>query len=82
MKMKKTQIYSDKKEGKKMKVYDIKELSEMLKMNIRTLQRYVREGKLKVSKVGRKYIITEENLKEFLEATEVKEIKENDQISN
>lgn len=78
MKMKKTQIYSDKKEGKKMKVYDIKELSEMLKMNIRTLQRYVREGKLKVSKVGRKYIITEENLKEFLEATEVKEIKEND----
>jgi len=59
-----------------MKVYDIKELSEMLKMNIRTLQRYVREGKLKVSKVGRKYIITEENLKEFLEATEVKDIEE------
>ena len=59
-----------------MKVYDIKELSEMLKMNIRTLQRYVREGKLKVSKVGRKYIITEENLKELLEATEVKDIEE------
>lgn len=59
-----------------MKVYDIEELSQMLKMNKRTLQRYVREGKLKVSKVGRKYIITEENLKEFLEANEVKEIEE------
>jgi excisionase family DNA binding protein len=54
-----------------MKVYDIKELSEMLNISVRTLQRYVREGKLKVSKVGRKYIITEESLKEFLEASEL-----------
>ncbi len=55
-----------------MKVYDLKELAELLKMNIRTLQKYVREGKLKASKVGTHYIITEESLKEFLEAQEVK----------
>lgn len=55
-----------------MKVYDLKELATLLKINIRTLQRYVREGKLKASKVGIHYIITEDSLKEFLEAQEVK----------
>ena len=50
-----------------MKVYDIKEVSEMLKISIRTLQRYVREGKLKGSKIGTHYVITEEDLKSFLE---------------
>ena len=59
-----------------MKVYDLKELSEMLKMNRRTLQRYVREGKLKVSKVGRKYIITEDDIKAFLESQRVNDISE------
>lgn len=59
-----------------MKVYDLEELSEMLKMNRRTLQRYVREGKLKVSKVGRKYIVTEEDLKEFIESQRVTSISE------
>ena len=58
-----------------MKLYDIEELSKMLKMNKRVLQRYVREGKLKVSKVGRKYIITEDDLKEFLESQRVNDIK-------
>lgn len=58
-----------------MKLYDIEELSKMLKMNKRVLQRYVREGKLKVSKVGRKYIITEEDLKAFLESQRVNDIK-------
>jgi excisionase family DNA binding protein len=59
-----------------MKVYDLEELSEMLKMNRRTLQRYVREGKLKVSKVGRKYIVTEDDLKEFIESQRVTSIAE------
>lgn len=59
-----------------MKLYDLQELSEMLKMNRRVLQRYVREGKLKVSKVGRKYIITEDDLKEFLESQRVNDIKD------
>lgn len=60
-----------------MKVYNLKELAELLKMNIRTLQKYVREGKLKASKVGTHYIITEDNLKKFLEAQEVKTEEEN-----
>ena len=61
-----------------MKVYDINEVCELLKMNIQTIRIYIREGKLKASKVGRKYIITEENLKEFLEATQIEPKKENE----
>ena len=49
-----------------MKVYDLDDLVQLLKMNKQTLRIYIKEGKLKASKVGRKYIITEEHLKEFL----------------
>ncbi len=59
-----------------MKVYDLDDLVKLLKMNIQTLRIYIKEGKLKASKVGRKYIVTEENLKEFLEATQIDPKKE------
>lgn len=61
-----------------MKVYDLDDLVKLLKMNIQTLRIYIKEGKLKASKVGRKYIVTEENLKEFLEATQIEPKKETD----
>lgn len=61
-----------------MKVYDLDDLVKLLKMNIQTLRIYIKEGKLKASKVGRKYIITEENLKEFLEATQIEPKKDNE----
>lgn len=52
-----------------MKIYDLKEVSNLLKMNIQTLRKYIKEGKLKASKVGTHYIITEESIKEFLSDT-------------
>lgn len=55
-----------------MKVYDLKEVCELLKMNIQTIRKYIREGKLKASKVGTHYMITEEAIKEFLELQQVK----------
>ena len=61
-----------------MKVYDLEDLVKLLKMNIQTLRIYIKEGKLKASKVGRKYIVTEENLKEFLEATQIDPKKDNE----
>lgn len=61
-----------------MKVYDLDDLVKLLKMNIQTLRIYIKEGKLKASKVGRKYIITEESLKEFLEATQIDPKRENE----
>lgn len=52
-----------------MKLYDLKEVSDLLKMNIQTLRKYIKEGKLKASKVGTHYMITEEGIKEFLSDT-------------
>ena len=50
----------------KIKVYELKEVCDLLKINIRVLRQYIRNGEIKASKIGRKYIITEEHLKEFL----------------
>ena len=60
-----------------MNVYDLDDLVKVLKMNKQTLRIYIREGKLKASKVGRKYIVTEENLKDFLEVMQIDHKKEN-----
>ena len=59
-----------------MKVYDLNEVCELLKMNIQTIRIYIKEGKLKASKIGRKYIITEDDLKEFIESQRVTSITE------
>ena len=54
-----------------MKVYDLDEVVELLGLNIQTIRIYIKEGKLKASKVGRKYVVTEDAIKEFLKANEV-----------
>ena len=59
-----------------MKIYDLNEVCDILKMNIQTIRIYIKEGKLKASKIGRKYIITEEDFKAFLESQRVNDIKE------
>jgi len=55
-----------------MKVYDLKEVVKLLGLNIQTVRQYIKEGKLKASKVGTHYMVTEEAIKDFLKATEVK----------
>lgn len=54
-----------------MKVYNLKEVVELLGLNIQTVRQYIKEGKLKASKVGTHYIVTEDAIKEFLKANEV-----------
>ena len=54
-----------------MKLYDLDEVVELLGLNIQTIRIYIKEGKLKASKVGRKYVVTDEEIKEFLKANEV-----------
>lgn len=54
-----------------MKIYNLDEVVKLLGLNIQTVRIYIKEGKLKASKVGRKYMVTDEAIKEFLKATEV-----------
>lgn len=46
--------------------YDVPEVSERLGLCVTTVRKYLREGRIKAQKVGRKYYVTEETLKEFL----------------
>ena len=59
-----------------MKIYDLNEVCEILNMNIQTIRIFIKEGKLKASKVGRKYVITQQDFKAFLESQRVNDIKE------
>lgn len=55
-----------------MEIYTPDDLAKMFKVTPGTIWRYIREGKLPASKLGRKYIISDDQLKRFLEQQEVK----------
>lgn len=49
-----------------MKLYTAKEIAEILQINVFTVLRYIREGKINHVKVGSQYRITEEQLEKFI----------------
>lgn len=50
------------------KYYTASEISVILKTHKRSIQRYIKDGKLKAMFVGGKYIVSETDLKAFLDA--------------
>ena len=52
------------------KFLSLKEVSEVLKLNINTVRRYVREDKIQAAKFGRIYRVREEALEEFIKKQE------------
>jgi excisionase family DNA binding protein len=48
------------------KFYTVEEISKMLDMHIKTIQRYIREGKIKASKVGKAWKVSGHDLSTFL----------------
>jgi excisionase family DNA binding protein len=51
------------------KFYTIPETAEALNVTPQTVRAYIKQGKLKGQRIGRPILITENNLKEFLQAT-------------
>lgn len=49
------------------KYYSVEQISEMLQMHPKTIQRYIREGKLKAAKVGKGWRVTGHDLSVFFE---------------
>ena len=47
--------------------YSVKQLSGMLKIHPKTIQRYIREGKLRAAKVGKSWRVTGHDVSVFLE---------------
>jgi len=50
------------------KFYTIPETAEALNVTPQTVRAYIKQGKLKGQRIGRPILITENNLKEFLQA--------------
>jgi len=54
------------------KIYTTAQAAEVLQINVQTLRKYIREGKLKASRFGtQEYRITGEDIKAFLDATKI-----------
>lgn len=51
-----------------MEIYTVEEVSEKIKIPVETLRKYLRNGKLKGAKIGKHWRITDEQLKEFIDA--------------
>lgn len=48
------------------KVYSLPEVSKLLDITYPTVRKYVKEGKLRSRRVGRKYLVTGESIRSFL----------------
>ena len=51
------------------KFYTVREVAKALRVTPQTVRAYIKRGKLKGKRIGRPILITENNLKEFLRAT-------------
>jgi excisionase family DNA binding protein len=49
------------------RVFTIEDLSEGLSVNPRVVREWLKEGKIVGKKVGRRWLVTEDSLKKFLE---------------
>lgn len=52
--------------GKK-QFYNVEILSKMLFIPVDTVRKYIRKGRIKAIKIGKFYLVSEENLQKFLD---------------
>lgn len=57
------------------KFYSVDEISTMLSMHVKTIQRYIREGKIKANKIGKAYQVSGHDLSEFIGTINDTEVK-------
>ncbi|PJJ26840.1 helix-turn-helix domain-containing protein [Lacrimispora celerecrescens] len=58
------------------KYYSVEQISEMLNIHPKTIQRYIREGKLRAGKIGKSWRVTGHDLSVFMESTKIPSGKE------
>ncbi len=54
----------------KAKYYTVEEVAELINSHPKTIQRYIREGRLKAQKIGRRWQISGHDLSVFVEGTD------------
>lgn len=50
-----------------LKLYTLEEVSEIVGVTVRTLYKYINDGRLKAVKMGNKWQVSHKNLKDFIE---------------
>ncbi|MFV0516393.1 MAG: helix-turn-helix domain-containing protein [Aminipila sp.] len=60
--------------------YTVEQISELLCVHVKTIQRYIREGKLQASKIGKCWRISGHDLSKFIESNSVN--KGSDNLNN
>ncbi len=58
------------------KVYTLEELSGQLGIHVGTMRRYVRNGRIVAQKIGKRYLVTQENIDRFVNPDKPPEIME------
>jgi len=53
-------------EIKEFKLYTVPEVAELLSLNPQTVKQFIREGRIKAKKVGRRYLILGEAILDYL----------------
>ncbi|MCD6220685.1 helix-turn-helix domain-containing protein [bacterium] len=56
------------KEIKLFKLYTVPEVAELLSLNPQTVKLFIREGRIKAKRVGRRYLILGRNILEYLKS--------------
>ena len=54
------------KEIENMKLYTLQEIAELLGIHYQTVRKLIQNGELKAKKIGKGYIVTSENLKQYI----------------
>lgn len=50
-----------------MKYFEVAEVSQKLNLSENTVRKYIREGKIKAVKAGKRYIVSENNYNNFID---------------
>ncbi|WP_051000851.1 helix-turn-helix domain-containing protein [Staphylococcus equorum] len=62
--------------GETLELYTVEDIAESLGMNSRTIREYIRNGQLNASRIGRKYIINQDDYKAFVSSDQKLKNKE------
>lgn len=54
------------------RLFKVEELAEKLSLSIPVIRKYIREKKIRASKIGNSYVVTESAVEEFIKANEIK----------
>ena len=54
------------KEIENLKLYNLQEVAEILGIHYQTVRKLIQNGELKAKKIGKGYIVTSENLKQYV----------------